>query len=132
MESPTSGAMRMPYSLFFDDTVALVEQAKDELSNLDTILETGGDTHNAYSADWFAQKIDLFEQYYGKDLNLQNGYQNTPEWNAYVKLKEGYNITRGYKTFIESDRHEILNENVHELNGLLVSSPQYSSSSNIR
>ena len=51
MESPTSGATRMPYSLFFDDTVALVEQAKDELSNLDTILETGGDTHNAYSAD---------------------------------------------------------------------------------
>ena len=49
-----------------------------------------------------------------------------------MKLKEGYNITRGYKTFIESDRHEILNENVHELNGLLVSSPQYSSSSNIR
>ena len=132
MESPTSGATRMSYSLFFDDTVALVEQAKDELSNLDTILETGGDTHNVYSADWFAQKIDLFEQYYGKDLNLQNGYQNTPEWNAYVKLKEGYNITRGYKTFIESDRHEILNENVHELNGLLVSSPQYSSSSNIR
>ena len=39
---------------------------------------------------------------------------------------------RGYENQKEQDKSDILGKNVFEINGLMISSPQFSSSSNIR
>ena len=131
-ENPASGLSKINASMFLDDRVALVESAKEELDGVDQLLDTGGDTVDYYSQKWFESKIKLFENKYGKDMDLRGGYQDTPEWNVYVKLQEGLNLTKGFKTHSELDKGDYITDKFFELNGLMISSPQFSSSANIR
>lgn len=127
-----SGLGKVNQNLFLDDRIALVEAAKERVEGLENIIEDGGSTYNPYSAEWFQSKIDLFEKRYSKNMDLRSGYKDTPEWNAYVKLREGWNICKGFKSHVETNKGDYINGRVFELNGLLLSSPQFSSSANIR
>ena len=131
-ENPTCGLKSINPSLFLDDRVALVKSAEDQLEGLTQLLENGGDTSNYYTNEWFKSKIDQFEIKYSRELDLRGGYQNTPAWNAYVKLREGWNLSKGVKSHIETDKGDYTSGKFFELNGLLIASPQFSASTNIR
>lgn len=132
-QNPGSGMTNVNPSMFMDDRVSVVENAKERVDGLEYLLEDGASgSINYYTAEWFKNKIDLFKSKYGREMDFRNGYKNTPLWNAYQQLNTGYNLARGFKSHTEADVADYITEKSFELNGLMVSSPQYSKSANIR
>lgn len=78
-ENRASGAKRINQLLFATDFESLVKQAEDKVNGLEQLLENGGagKNDNYYSAEWFLNAIDLFEKHYGRQMNINAGYQNT-------------------------------------------------------
>ena len=131
-KNPGCGLKRISQKLFMDDRVALVEAAKERVEGFEPRIENSGGP-NPYSEQWFVEQIDKFKKKYGSRMDLRGSYQNTPEWNAYQKLVEGYNLCKGIRAHVETDKSDInATGKIFELNGLLLSSPQFSPSANIR
>lgn len=133
-ENSASGAKRISQRFFASDFESFVKNAEDYVNGLEQLLENGGSgtNDNYYSAEWFLNAIDLFKKHYGNQMDFNSGYQNTAVWNAYQKLYDGYLLAKGYKTHEETDKEDVISGKFYELNGLLISSPQLSSSANIR
>lgn len=130
--NPGCGLNRIKQNLLMDDRVALVESAKEHVEGLEPTVLSGGE-FTPYSEEWFREKIQNFKKTYSNRVDLRGSYQNTPEWNAYLKLVEGLNLCKGIRSHVETDKSDInATGKVFELNGLLLSSPQFSPSSNIR
>lgn len=131
-KNPGCGLNRLNQKLFMEDRVSLVEAAKERVEGLEPILQSGG-MFNPYSEEWFKDKIDSFKKKFGFKMDLRGSYQNTAEWNAYQKLVEGLNLCKGIRAHVETDKSDInATGKVFELNGLILSSPQFSPSANIR
>lgn len=134
-ENPTCGLTKVDPTLFMSDAESLIESAKETDENVCQVIENGGKGNNDdyASVEWFKNRINLIEQKYHINPFSGRGYQNTPIWNAYVKLREGLNSLLGYTVKTELDRPDYFEKGrIYELNGLMISSPQLSSSANIR
>lgn len=130
-ENPNCGVSRIKSSLFLDDKVAAVEGAQEWFPDIKINFAKPDNTANFYTEKWFLNRIKEFEREYRANFD-KNHYENTEIWNAYQRLKQGLLACRGYENQREQDKSDILGKNAFEINGLLISSPQFSSSSNIR
>lgn len=127
-EHPSCGATNVDSELFMSDFESLVDQSEEMIEN----LNLGKQEEDFGTAEWFQKKIDWFKKQYSKELNLKNGYQDTPYHNVLANLEEGLLLARGFRGHIESDKGDWVNGKFYELDGLMIASPQYSSSANIR
>lgn len=138
IENPNCGVSKVNPTLFMSDAESLVESAKEwnygNTAFVRKLEDGGGITNDGYHDEqWIQSKLDLIKKQYGSETDLRNGYKDTPIWNAYVKLNEALNSLRGFRTHIEIDKSDFIESGkFFELNGLLISSPQLSSSANIR
>lgn len=129
-EHPASGAKPIEHDIFMSDFESLVTNCEEELENLNLRRED----EDWYSAEWFLDKIKYVKNHYSDQIGTENEttYQDTPAGRVLAYLYQGYLLARGFKSHIELDKGDVTSGHWYELNGLIVASPQYSSSANIR
>lgn len=129
--NPDSGSEQIKSKLFTGDVQGLVESANSRLRTINFDL---GGMMSAVEQDnlvkWTQKMIDglkeKFPQLYSKKPNFED-----PVWQAYSYLYEANLAAKGYSTTQEEITGDIVTRGLR-LNGLMVASPQFSPSTNLR
>ena len=129
-EHPNVGALKIKAGTFMSDYDSLIAGCEEEIEDLN-LRKDGEDW---YSAEWFLEKIKYIKSHYSDEIQTseEDSYQDTPAGRVLARLQEGYNLARGFRSHTELDKDSYITGHWYELNGLMITSPQYSASANIR
>lgn len=134
-ENPEAGAPKVWSDLFMNDVDAYVHGARERwIGNTQDFDGFFDANKTVYTAEWCKSAIEKMrtDKTYGEILYNENDYNpNDPVWHAYTYLNRAYLATQGYYATTEKDIEYYTTGGIR-LDGLNITSMQFSQSSNIR
>lgn len=134
-ENPEANAPKVNSDLFMNDVSAYIEGAKERMEANGQDFDGFFDANKTeYTAEWIHSAIEKMkaDSTYGELLYDDSNYDpNNPIWHAYVYLNKAYLASQGYFSVSEKDIEDFSTGGI-KLDGLKISSMQYSPSANIR
>ena len=128
--NPDAKSAQVTSKLFADDIKALVENANSRLRTVDTNFEGFTSPEEGESLmHWLTNAIEGLKEHYDQLYKAPDW--NDPVWQAYRYLYEALMACKGYSTAEETYSDMYISKGL-KLNGLMLSSPQYSPSINMR